>query len=127
LLSAIVASSALGFLKYNRYPAKIFMGDSGANLLGFVLGVIALEGTLKQATMISILIPVLALGVPIFDNLFVVFKRLISGRPIYAADRGQIHHRLLSMGLTQTQTITFITLLSICSSLLSIVILLLNV
>lgn len=127
LLSVIVAGATLGFLKYNRPPARIFMGDSGANLLGFLLGVIALEGTLKQATLISILIPVLALGVPIFDNLFVVMRRLVSGRPIYAADKGQIHHRLQSMGLSQTQTVAFISLMSICLSLLSIVILLLHV
>lgn len=126
-LSAIVVGAVLGFLRYNRHPAKIFMGDSGANFVGFLLGVIALDGAFKQATMISILIPVLALGVPIFDNLFVVAKRMMNGKPIYAADAGQIHHRLLSKGLSQRQTVAFISLLSVCLSLVSIIILLLKV
>ncbi|TGE38192.1 undecaprenyl/decaprenyl-phosphate alpha-N-acetylglucosaminyl 1-phosphate transferase [Desulfosporosinus fructosivorans] len=127
LMSALIVGAALGFLRYNKHPAQIFMGDSGANFLGFILGIVALNGAFKQATLISISIPVLALGVPIFDNLFVVFKRFSKGEPIYKADAGQIHHRLLSSGLNQKQVVAFISLMGICFSLLSIVILLLKV
>lgn len=127
LISALLVGAALGFLRYNRHPAQIFMGDSGANFLGFVLGVVALDGAFKQATLISISIPILALGVPIIDNLFVVVKRFFNGHPIYKADAGQIHHRLLSAGLSQKQVVMFIGLLSICCSFLSIIILLLQV
>lgn len=127
LISALIVGAALGFLRYNKHPAQIFMGDSGANFLGFILGIVALNGAFKQATLISISIPVLALGVPIFDNLFVVFKRFSKGEPIYKADASQIHHRLLSSGLNQKQVVVFISLIGICFSLLSIIILLLKV
>ncbi|WP_330602808.1 MraY family glycosyltransferase [Anaerosolibacter carboniphilus] len=127
LLSVLVVGAVLGFLRYNRHPAQVFMGDSGANFLGFLLGVIALDGAFKQATFISILIPVLALGVPIFDNIFVVVRRFLNGQPIYKADAGQIHHRLLSSGLNPKQVVVFINLISVCLSLMSIIILLLKV
>lgn len=127
VMSLILVAAALGFLKYNRHPAKIFMGDSGANFLGFMLGVIALDGALKQATIVSIFIPILALGVPIMDNLFVVFKRLAAGKPIYEADRSQIHYRLLGNGFNHRQTTNVILLISACLSLVSIVLLFLRV
>lgn len=127
LLSLLVVAATLGFLWYNKHPAQIYMGDCGANFLGFILAIIALDGAFKQATMISISIPVLALGVPIFDNIFVVVKRFLNGKPIYKADASQIHHRLLSSGLNPKQVVAFISLLSVCFSLLSIIILLLRV
>lgn len=127
LISVLIVGAALGFLRYNRHPAQIFMGDSGANFLGFMLGIVALNGAFKQATLISISIPVLALGVPILDNLFIVIKRFFKGEPIYKADASQIHYRLLSSGLNQRQTVAFISLVSLCFSLLSIIILLLKV
>lgn len=125
LLSILIVSAALGFLKYNKHPAQIFMGDSGANFLGFLLGIIALDGAFKGATVVSIFIPIFALGVPIVDNLLVIFRRAKNGQPIHQADASQIHHRLLSSGLTQKQAWMFISLLSVCSSLISIIILLL--
>lgn len=127
MMAILLIGAALGFLKYNRHPAQIFMGDSGANFLGFILGIIALDGAFKQTTLISILIPILALGVPIFDNIFVIIKRFLDGKPIYKADATQIHHRLLSTGLNQKQVVTAISLLSVCLSLLSIILLLLKV
>ncbi|AOT69065.1 MraY family glycosyltransferase [Geosporobacter ferrireducens] len=127
MLSILLVGVALGFLKYNKYPAQIFMGDSGANFLGFMLAVISLDGAFKQATFISISIPVLALGVPIFDNIMVVFKRFLEGKPVYKADRSQIHYRLLSSGLNQKQVVAFLYLISVCFSLTSIILLLLNV
>lgn len=127
MISILIVGAALGFLRYNKYPAQIFMGDSGANFLGYLLAIISLDGAFKQATLISIAIPVLALGVPIFDNILVVFKRFSEGKPIYKADRSQIHYRLLSAGLDQKQVVTFLYLISVCFSLSSIILLLLNV
>ena len=129
--SAIMAISligvALAYLRYNKPPAKIFMGDAGATFLGFILAVIALDGAFKQATVLSLFIPILALGVPIFDNLFVVTKRAMQGKPIYQADASQVHYRLLRMGLNQKQVVAFLCLISVCFSLTSIILLLLGV
>ncbi len=127
LMSIMLVGICLGYLKFNKYPSKILMGDSGATFLGFMLAVISLEGAFKQATIISIFIPILALGVPIFDNIFVVFKRIREGRPIYVGDTSQIHFRLIAEGLNQKQTVRFLYLLSVCSSLFAIIIVLLQV
>lgn len=126
VMSISLVGAVLAFLNYNRHPAKVFMGDSGANFLGFILAIIALDGTFKQATVMSILIPFLALGVPIFDNLFVIFKRYADGKPIYKADRSQIHYRLQERGMTTKQVVSYIWLISGCLSLVSILILILK-
>ncbi|KQL45930.1 UDP-phosphate N-acetylgalactosaminyl-1-phosphate transferase [Brevibacillus choshinensis] len=129
--SAVMAISligvALAYLRYNKPPAKIFMGDAGATFLGFILAVIALDGAFKQATVLSLFIPILALGVPIFDNLFVVTKRFMQGKPIYQADASQVHYRLLRTGLNPKQVVAFLCLISVCFSLTSIILLLLGV
>lgn len=125
-MSLIVSGVTLGFLKYNNYPAKIFMGDSGANFLGFILSIIALDGAFKQATLMSIFIPILALAIPIFDNLFVIVKRFIDGKPVYQADRSQIHYRLESKGFTPKQVVTYINMVSLAFSLISIILLLIK-
>lgn len=127
LMCILVMGSITGFLVYNRHPSKIIMGDAGSNFLGFILAVISLEGAFKQATVVSLIIPILALGVPIFDNVFVVLRRAKNGKPIYKADASQIHHRLLSTGLNQKQALFILCMLSVCLSLLSIIILLLSV
>lgn len=121
-MSIALVGITLGFLIFNKFPAKVFMGDSGANFLGFVLSIIALEGAFKQTTALSILIPILILGIPIFDNLFVILKRILNKKPIYKADRSQIHYRLLEKGLTVNQTVTYLCVLSIFLSLISILI-----
>lgn len=123
LFSLIMGGIVIGFLAYNRYPAKIYMGDSGANFLGFILSIIALDGAFKQTTILSLLIPILALAVPIFDNIFVIFKRFSEGKPVYQADRSQIHYRLQEKGLTTPQVVTYITIISLTCSIISIVIL----
>lgn len=129
--SAVMAISLVGvslaYLRYNKPPAKIFMGDAGATFLGFILAVIALDGAFKQATILSLFIPILALGVPIFDNLFVVTKRFLQGKPIYQADASQVHYRLLRTGMNQKQVVAFLCLISVCFSLTSIILLLLGV
>lgn len=126
-MAIILVGTAIAYLRYNKPPAKVFMGDAGATFLGFILAVIALDGAFKQATVLSIFIPVLALGVPIFDNLFVVLKRLMQGKPIYLADASQAHYRLLRSGLNVKQAVVFLYLISSCFSLFSIILLLLNV
>ncbi|WP_294394171.1 MraY family glycosyltransferase [uncultured Clostridium sp.] len=123
LVSIILSGSILGFLYYNKYPAKVFMGDSGANFLGFILSITALDGAFKQATVMSLFIPILALAVPIFDNLFVIFKRFSEGKPVYQADRSQIHFRLEEKGFSPKQIVNYIMLISLAFSVLSIVLL----
>ncbi len=127
LMSIILVGVAVGYLKYNKPPARIYMGDAGACFMGYVLGVIALDGAFKQATVLSLFVPILALGVPIFDNIFVVIKRFLNGKPFYKADRSQIHYRLLLTGLSPKQVVTFLCLINVCLSLTSIIIVLLNV
>ncbi|GIO34702.1 undecaprenyl-phosphate alpha-N-acetylglucosaminyl 1-phosphate transferase [Paenibacillus albilobatus] len=126
IMAIILVGVALGYLKYNKPPAKIYMGDAGATFIGFMLGIIALDGAFKQVTVISILVPVLALGVPIFDNIYVIIKRYLNGKPVYKADRSQIHYRLLSWGLSPKQAVLFIYLISACLSLSSIILMLLS-
>lgn len=105
ILAFILAASTLGFLKYNFYPASIFMGDTGAMFLGFNLSSIAIIGLTKSATVISLFLPVLILGIPIMDTLFAICRRYISGKPIFAADKDHLHHRLLELGLSHKKTV----------------------
>lgn len=116
--------STLGFLRHNFYPARIFMGDAGATFLGYVLAAIAVDGAFKSATLVSLVVPVLALGVPIFDTIWVIVRRFRENRPIYVADKGHTFHLLMKSGLTQIQTVAFMYLVGICFSLASIVVLL---
>ncbi|WP_170318284.1 MraY family glycosyltransferase [Paenibacillus thalictri] len=127
LMAIILVGVSAAYLRYNKPPAKVFMGDAGATFLGFILGVIALDGAFKQATVLSLFIPILALGVPIFDNVFVVARRFLQGKPIYQADASQAHYRLLRAGLKPKQVVAFLYLISVCFSLSSIILLLLNV
>lgn len=127
LTAAILLGSTLGFLKFNKQPAKIFMGDSGANFLGFILAIIALEGSFKQATLISVLIPFIILGVPIIDNIFVIIFRILKGKEFYKADKSQIHYRLQSKGLNKSQILIYISILSGILSLISIILALLKI
>jgi len=115
ILSAIVFGAALGFLRHNFYPARIFMGDSGALLLGFVLAAISVEGLLKTAAAVALAFPLLVLAIPIIDTSFVVAKRIKHGKPIYSADRFHLHHRFLDRGFTQRQAV--VTMYIWCSTL----------
>lgn len=127
LMSITLVGICLGYLYYNKFPAKILMGDAGATFLGFMLGVISLDGAFKQATVISIFIPVLALGLPIFDNIFVVLNRLKNKKPIYIGDASQVHYRLLAKGLSQKQAVYVLYLVSVCLNLSAIILLLLKI
>lgn len=105
VLAIILCGAILGFLPYNFNPASIFMGDTGAQLLGFLLAAISIEGAIKSAAAFSIAVPILALGIPIYDTLFAMIRRKINGKPIMQADRGHLHHRLLDMGFSQKQAV----------------------
>lgn len=124
VLAAALVGACLAFLIFNFYPARIFMGDAGAVFLGYVLAVLAVDGSFKSATIISILVPVLAIGVPIFDSVFVMMRRMWSGKGLHRADKLHTHHTLMSWGLTQTQTVSFLYLIGALFSLLSIIVLL---
>ncbi|HET7541703.1 MAG TPA: MraY family glycosyltransferase [Polyangiaceae bacterium] len=108
LTMASLMGALVGFLFFNFNPARIFMGDSGSYFLGFVLATTALAGgglQQKASTAVSLLVPVLALGLPIFDTLFSMFRRALERRPIFSADRGHVHHRLLDLGLTHRRAV----------------------
>jgi len=114
LILAALAGSALGFLKFNFYPAKIFMGDAGSMLLGLVLASVALLGSQhKAATAVALLTPIAALAIPIGDVLIAVIRRVIRKQPIFKADMFHIHHRMLIIGLNQKQIVLFIYLVTL--------------
>jgi UDP-GlcNAc:undecaprenyl-phosphate GlcNAc-1-phosphate transferase len=100
-----VAGGAICFLPFNFHPARIFMGDGGALFLGFMLASVSIIGPVKSATVISIIVPVLVLGLPIFDTTFAILRRLAGGRPIMEADKGHLHHRLMAAGLGQKHSV----------------------
>lgn len=126
IMAIILVGVGLAFLKYNKFPAKSFLGDSGATFLGFMLAIISLEGAFKQATLISMFIPVIAIGIPIFDNLFVVVLRIKNNKPIYKADRSQMHYRLLDSGISQNRVIQKMYSISLMLGALAILLLYLN-
>lgn len=105
LFSVILVGVCAGFLKSNFFPASIFMGDSGALLLGFSLGVISLFAVARSALFVSLLVPILAAGVPILDTFFAIARRKREHRPIDEADKGHIHHRLMRAGFSQRATV----------------------
>lgn len=105
LFSVILVGVCAGFLKSNFFPASIFMGDSGALLLGFSLGVISLFAVARSALFVSLLVPILAAGVPILDTFFAIVRRKGEHRPIDEADKGHIHHRLMRAGFSQRATV----------------------
>jgi len=126
-LAAVFVAAVAGFLRFNLPPARVYMGDSGAYLLGFVLAAISLHGAFKQATVVSLAIPMLAMGVPIFDGVLVVVRRLLARRPAHVADSTDIthlHFRLLKRGLSPKHAVLLIFLISTCLSLTSIILML---
>jgi UDP-GlcNAc:undecaprenyl-phosphate GlcNAc-1-phosphate transferase len=108
VLSAVVAGICFGFLRHNFYPARIFMGDSGAMLLGFTLAAVSIQGLLKTAATVALFVPLLALAVPILDTSFVVAKRLKHGLPVWQADRWHLHHRFANIGFSQRRAVAYL-------------------
>lgn len=126
IFSLAIVGAALGFLRHNFHPAKIIMGDAGSTVLGYALGSIAAIGAFKSATVVAIIVPVLALGVPIFDALRVVVVRAWRGQPVYKPDKTHVHHSLLRAGFSQRQTVALMYLVSACFSLVSMIVVLLD-
>ena len=101
IMAAIVVGACVGFLRHNFYPARIFMGDSGALLLGFVLAALSVQGLLKTAATVALFFPLLVLAVPIVDTTFVVARRLRHGQKVFEGDQAHLHHRFLRRGFSQ--------------------------
>lgn len=107
-LSLILLGSTIGFLFFNFYPAKIFMGDTGALFLGYSISIISILGLFKSVTIFSLVIPVIILAVPIFDTFFAIVRRIINGQKISRPDNQHLHHRLISMGFSHRATVLII-------------------
>ena len=112
ILTAALAGSAVGFLKYNFNPAEIFMGDTGSMFLGFMLAGISVTGSVKSVATIALIVPIFALGLPILDTTFAIVRRFRGGVPIFKPDKGHLHHRLLSVGFSQRQAVLLMYVIS---------------
>jgi UDP-GlcNAc:undecaprenyl-phosphate GlcNAc-1-phosphate transferase len=108
ILAAIIAGAALGYLRHGFHPATIFLGDSGSNLLGYLLAVVAVQGALKTNAVVALVFPLIVLAVPILDSGFVIAKRIKYGRPIHIADRTHFHHRFANIGFSQRRTVLYL-------------------
>jgi UDP-GlcNAc:undecaprenyl-phosphate GlcNAc-1-phosphate transferase len=106
-----LAGSCAGFLPFNFHPAKTFMGDGGSLFLGFMIAVLSVVGPLKKTTVLAVVVPVIVLGIPIFDTAFAILRRVINHKPIMSADRGHLHHRLVDAGFSQKQAVSIIYIL----------------
>ncbi len=116
----LLVAAIAGFLPYNFYPARTFMGDGGSNLLGFVLACLAIMGATKSAALISLFIPIVILGIPIFDTFFAIIRRINNKTPIFKPDKDHLHHRLLALGMSQRRSVVIIYLLSSFFSIIAI-------
>jgi UDP-GlcNAc:undecaprenyl-phosphate GlcNAc-1-phosphate transferase len=112
IIAAAFIGGTLGFLPYNSNPARIFLGDTGSMLLGYILGSLAVLGTYKSYAAVSLLVPLAALGVPVADTALAILRRWRSGRPIFQADTEHLHHQLLRRGLSQRQTVIVLYLIT---------------
>lgn len=113
---AALMGAVFGFGHFNKYPARIFLGDTGSTFLGFTLAGTAVLANHKATALGSLLIPVVALGVPVADTFYAIFRRFVRGRSPFEADRGHIHHRLLELGYTPKEAVWVIYLISIALS-----------
>jgi UDP-GlcNAc:undecaprenyl-phosphate/decaprenyl-phosphate GlcNAc-1-phosphate transferase len=120
VMSLALAGAILGFLRFNFNPATIFLGDSGSLLIGFLLSALALAGAEKAPTLVAVAIPVVSFGLPILETVLSILRRLISGRPIFTADREHIHHKLLQRGLSHRQVVIVLYAVSALFALLSL-------
>lgn len=116
MLAVILAGSIAGFLPFNFNPARIYLGDAGAMFLGFMLGAVAAEGALKGAATIGLSIPTLILAVPAMDTFCSITRRIRQGVPVYQADKGHFHHRLLARGLSQKQVVLLLYAISVAAA-----------
>lgn len=105
VLTAALAGGIIGFIRYNFNPATIFMGDTGSMFIGYMLAAISVFGAVKTAATVALIVPAIALGLPIMDTAFAIMRRYTNGRPIFQPDKGHLHHRLLAMGMDQKQAV----------------------
>ncbi len=112
IVLAALVGACIGFMPYNLNPAKMFMGDTGATFLGYILATMSIQGLFKYYAVISFVVPFLILGLPIFDTAFAFIRRLAHGQSPMHADRGHIHHRLIDMGLSQKQAVATLYVIS---------------
>ncbi len=105
ILAAVLAGTTTGFLRYNFHPASIFMGDSGSMLLGFVMAAVTVGGVLKSVATVTLILPLLILGIPIFDLALAILRRAKNKRSIFQPDRGHLHHRLFNIGFSQKEAV----------------------
>ncbi len=108
ILAALTAGAALGFLFHNFHPARVFMGDAGANLLGYLLGVAAVVGSLKTSATVALVVPLVVLAIPFLDTGFVIAKRLKYRRAPWSADANHFHHRMARIGFSQRKTVAYL-------------------
>jgi len=120
IMTISLAGAILGFLRYNFNPATIFLGDSGSLLIGFLLSALALFGAQKAPTIVAVAIPIVSFGLPILETLLSIIRRLISGRPVFTADREHIHHKLLQHGMTHRQVVILLYGVSAIFAMLSL-------
>jgi UDP-GlcNAc:undecaprenyl-phosphate/decaprenyl-phosphate GlcNAc-1-phosphate transferase len=120
LMTIALAGAILGFLRFNFNPATIFLGDCGSLFIGFLLSALALEGAQKAPTIVAVAIPVVSFGLPILETALSVLRRLISGRPVFTADREHIHHKLLQRGLSHRQVVIVLYAVSALFGLVSL-------
>ncbi|HEV2470727.1 MAG TPA: MraY family glycosyltransferase [Candidatus Sulfotelmatobacter sp.] len=120
IMTIALAGAILGFLRFNFNPATIFLGDSGSLLIGFLLSAFALKGAQKAPTIVAVAIPIVSFGLPILETVLSIIRRLISGRPVFTADREHIHHKLLQHGLTHRQVVILLYGVSAVFALLSL-------
>ena len=108
LITAILAGSCVGFLPFNRHPARIFMGDTGALFLGYTLAILSVEGLFKLHTLLSFIIPLSIFALPILDTSWAILRRLLHGKSPFSPDRGHLHHKLIDLGFTQKEAVGII-------------------
>src|SRR5882757_7065870 len=120
VMTIALAGAILGFLRYNFNPATIFLGDSGSLFIGFLLSALALAGAQKAPTIVAVAIPVVSFGLPILETSLSILRRLISGRPVFTADREHIHHKLLQRGFSHRQVVILLYAVSAVFAMLSL-------
>lgn len=119
ILSIGIAGSALGFLPYNFYPAKIFMGDTGSMFLGFLISIISIEGTYKGTAFMTAVVPIVAMGIPVLDTGLAILRRIINGNGVFKADKEHIHHKMLDQESSHKNAVLKLYLLTICFGLIA--------
>ncbi len=121
MIMAALAGGCVGFLPYNFNPAKMFMGDTGAMFLGYILAVVSVQGLFKFYAIVSFAVPFLILGLPLFDTVFAIFRRISKGKNPMHPDRSHVHHRLIDMGFSQKQAVAILYAMSGMLGLLAVI------